>query len=92
MDLSIIELRKNAYKLDAPLIVLLIAGLASSYFSQVVAGAFGIACFAYFYSKVRRAAHAPCPRCGEPYGSSWKYPIGVGSDYCQSCQLPLHQT
>ena len=41
------------------------------------------------YFKMVKAAHAPCPRCGKPFGDARSWPLSVGGHHCQHCDLSL---
>ena len=41
------------------------------------------------YRKMVKAAHAPCPRCREPFGDARPWPLSVGGPCCQYCGLSL---
>ena len=90
--MTIIEARKRAFRLDASDFALLVAVYLISQVSELAAAFVIIGLAIRVYSRIRDAARIPCPRCGEPFGSDWEYPLGVGSTHCQNCDLPLHDT
>jgi hypothetical protein len=72
-ELEIIRrLIKNVYKLDMPILITLGLGVLSQFFIPVITPIFGVLAFFIFYKKLQNAAHYPCPRCLEPFGSSTK--------------------
>lgn len=88
---NIVALRHAAFALDIPIIVVLIAGVLSAGVSKVLPPLFGVIAFALFYRKLLKAAHAPCPRCKNPFGTNARWPLGVGTEQCQHCGLALHE-
>ena len=88
---EIAKLRREAYSLDLPIIIVCGLGIASAYITPMLAPVFGIGVGWIFYKKLMRAAHAPCPKCKQPYGTSSKWPIGVGVNHCQNCKLELYK-
>ncbi|OUR89317.1 hypothetical protein A9Q81_21900 [Gammaproteobacteria bacterium 42_54_T18] len=86
---AIKRLRKDAYRLDSKIIIMLAAGVVLSGISPGLAWIGGVPAFFLFYRKVVKSAHAPCPRCKEPFGVAQKWPLGVGGDECQNCGLEL---
>jgi hypothetical protein len=87
----IIEARKAAYKPTLLLLVLIAAGFVVEYYFASIGALFGIAAFVIFYKRLSAAAHLPCPKCSEPFGSATKLPLGVGSESCQNCGLNLYE-
>lgn len=86
----IVEKRKAVYRFDWPIVVLLLlAGISQTYmpfFTPLLA----LTAFVLFYRKLVEAAHIPCPKCFEPFGTKSKVVFGVGSEQCQNCGLSLH--
>ena len=70
---------------------LLLTGLALTFFNPVLGIPFGAVVFFLFYRKLVKAAHEPCPQCGAPFGTEWNFPLGVGTDFCQSCGVSLFE-
>ncbi len=87
---KIIEKRKAVYRLDWPIVtLLLLAGISQTYlpfFTPLMA----FTAFVLFYRKLSEAAHMPCPQCLRPFGTKSKYVLSVGSDQCQNCKLNLY--
>ena len=88
---EIVRLRKEAYSPDLPIIIAIALGAGNTYVFPVLTPAFGIIAGFLFYKKIIKAAHAPCPRCKQPYGTSSKWPIGVGANQYQNCDLELYE-
>ena len=87
--LEIQRMQKSAYRPNLLMMVLILCGAISQ---SIVAGlgiVFGVAAFLLFYKRIVNIAHARCPRCTEPFGTSAKYPLGVGLSKCQNCGLSL---
>ena len=84
------EARKSAYRLTPLFFILIGGGLVAEYFLPNAGAIFGIAAFIVVYQRWTAVAHLPCPRCGEPFGTASKFPLGLGVDHCQSCKLPLN--
>lgn len=87
----IIEARKEAYKPTSLLLALIVVGFVVEYYFANIGALFGIAAFIIFYQRLSAAAHLPCPKCGEQFGSATKFPLGVGSEECQNCGLNLNE-
>jgi hypothetical protein len=88
---KIIELRRKALYPNLWIIICTIIAAISNYFHFVLTPILVLIVFYLFYKNIVKAAHAPCPRCGEPFGTKNKLPLGVGGDRCQNCKLELYQ-
>ncbi|TQV71094.1 hypothetical protein FLL45_22465 [Aliikangiella marina] len=89
---EIIEKRKAVYRLDMPIVVLiLLAGFSQTYV-PFMTPILVVTAFIIFYRKLHSAAHSPCPKCLQPFGSKSKYVISVGKDNCQNCGLSLYES
>jgi hypothetical protein len=89
-ELEVIRhLRKDVYKLDVSILIMLGLGVLSQFLIPVITPIFGILAFFIFYKKLQNTAHYPCPRCLESFGSPAKVVLSVGSLSCQSCGLNL---
>jgi hypothetical protein len=86
---KIINLRKSVYRIDGIIISGLVLVIIFSYVFRPLSIVISIALFIVFYNRLRKAAHVPCPKCGEPFGASGSYPLGVGNNYCQNCGVEL---
>ena len=89
---KIIEKRRAVYKLDIPIVALLLLGGVSQTYAPFFVPLFGLIAFALFYRKLLEAAHFPCPKCFQSFGAKTKFVFGVGTDQCQNCGLSIHQT
>jgi len=87
---EIVAIRQEAYALDMNIIASVVLGLICSSIVPLLAPLFGFIAFVMFYRKLIKAAHVPCPSCGEPFGTSSKWPLGVGLEHCQNCNLGLY--
>ena len=88
---KIIKLRKSVFALDIQIIIIILLAIGVQFFSPILAPILGIIAFVLFYKKLKKAAHTPCPNCGEPFGTISKWPLGVGTNECQNCKLSLHE-
>jgi len=86
------KLRRRIIYPDALLIILWAAGYGVTFVYAPLAPLFGVAIGIHIYKKFKKAAHAPCPQCGEPFGTTAKWPIGFGTLECQNCNLELYQS
>ena len=88
----IINARKQAYSHTPLLIILMICGGVAEHIMSGMGAPFGIIAFIIFYRRLVSIAHIPCPKCGEPFGtSSSQIVVGPGTDQCQNCGLELSQ-
>ena len=85
----IIKARNSLYQFDFVSIVLLAAVLISGALVPIIAPLFGLMLFAFMYHKLVKVARIPCPRCGKPFGTRARIVFGVGTENCESCELPL---
>lgn len=85
------RLRKEAYSPDLPIIITIALGAANTYLFPILTPMFGIFAFHLFYRKLIKAAHTPCPRCKQPFGTASNWPLGVGVNQCQNCELELYE-
>ena len=89
-ELEVIRyLRSDVYKFDIYLLILIALGVLSQVLIPVIVPIFGSLAFFLFYKKLRAAAHYPCPKCMEPFGSKSWFVWGVGTSSCQNCGLCL---
>ena len=88
---EIIKLRKSVFVLDMSILMVLALGVASQFLVPLITPVFGIIAFFIFYKKLIKAAHVPCPKCEEPFGTSSKWPLGIGGNKCQNCGLEIHE-
>ncbi len=89
-ELALIQkMRKDAYTLSPLMMLCIVVATISQVLFPVLTPVFTIILFAMFYNRINVAAHAPCPRCHEPYGSKSKLVFGVGGNSCQNCGLEL---
>lgn len=86
---KIFTLRNDAYKLDFITLVFIFLIVLSQLFIPVFMPIFGFLAFYRFYSKLKKAARYPCPKCKEPFGSKDRFVMGVGTLFCQNCGLSL---
>ncbi len=86
---QILDMRRTAYHPTLPIILLLLLGLGVQLVIPILAPLFGIAAFALFYKNLVKVARAPCPRCKEPFGTNSKVVLGLGTNECQNCKLPI---
>ncbi len=84
------KFREDAYKLDTVILLILVLGIISQYLISFLAPLFGVLAFLVFYKRLEKAAHYPCPKCCEPFGTNTKIVLGVGSASCQNCGLNLN--
>lgn len=83
------DARNRAYKLNVPILVVLLVGILLSFAIPFLAPVTGIVAFILFYSNIVKVARMPCPKCNSPFGTNSRIVLGVGVDKCQSCGLPL---
>lgn len=83
------RMRKTAFRPTAPILLLILVGAAAQMTVPGSGAFFGGLAFILFYRRLAAVAHAPCPRCREPFGTKSKYPVGVGPAKCQNCGLSL---
>ena len=88
---EIVRLRRDVYRIDWRILGLLLAGFALTFLNPVFAMPFGVVVFILFYQKLAKAVHQPCPQRGAPFGIEWSFPLGVGTDICQSCGVSLFE-
>lgn len=86
---NIMELRKEAFRPTLAILILLVLGFLSQILFVSIGLIFGLLAFMLFYKSIVRAARAPCPRCGESFGTKSNIVLGVGGDSCQSCGLNI---
>jgi len=86
---TIRRLRKDVYKLNMPIILMLILGIITSYLIPIVAPLFGILAFLFFYKKLLYVANYPCPKCGSPFYTQTKIILGVDAQACQKCGIEI---
>ena len=86
---KIIDLRKSAYRLNLPIIILLAIGIIMQINIPGSNAIFGLLIFVVFYRRIIMIAHYPCPQCKKPFGTSAAFPLGIGSDFCENCNLSL---
>lgn len=77
----------NVRNLRAIILLLLAGGVVSIVFPPAVILEI-LAAFLFWYSHIK-TARVRCPRCKEPFGSSWFIPLGVGTNECANCKLSL---
>jgi DNA-directed RNA polymerase subunit RPC12/RpoP len=83
------EIRKKVFRIDGLSIVVIVLAIVVQSFVPFAAPILGVMLFLHFYKKMEYAAHYPCPRCGEPFGTNSKIVLGLGADKCQHCGLRL---
>lgn len=81
------ELRKRVFRIDGLAIVVIVIAIILQPLIPFAAPILGLMLFLRFYKKMAYAAHYPCPRCGEPFGTNSKIVLGLGMDKCQHCGL-----
>lgn len=89
-ELAVIKnLRRAVYRHQTYLIDALVLAAFSLYLSPLLGAAIASLALWRFYQKLVKAASAPCPNCGKPFGSCHRLPLTVGKDCCQNCGLSL---
>lgn len=83
------EIRKRVFRIDGPTILVIVAAVIVQPFIPFAPPILGVMLFLHFYKKMEYAAHYPCPKCGEPFGTKSKIVLGPGTDRCQHCGLRL---
>ena len=86
---KILELRRAVFRPNQTDFFLFLAAVVSSWFFYPLPALFMAILGIRIYRRLRYAAHYPCPRCQKPFGSTWEWPLGVGTDNCQSCDLSI---
>jgi hypothetical protein len=87
---SIRQARQGVYRFKPKEILILILGIAISIMLPPLAIILWIVVVYYVFLRIKRVAYLPCPRCGQPFGSTAKIPLGVGGPACQNCDLHLY--
>lgn len=90
----ILALRRRVYRLSGMEWVFFLVG----WLACLVLGSWGVVVFLAliipivlrWYRRLKTAAHYPCPRCGEPFGTASSIVIFWGAEVCQSCSLSIH--
>ena len=83
--------RHHVYIPDGRFGLLLAATIITGIISTTAGVVFAVLVAMELLARIRRAAHLLCPRCGEPFGSKRRFPIGLGKNTCQNCGLGLEE-
>jgi len=86
---KILSMRRAVYKIDGVSAAFIVAAIALSFVSRTLAIIVALVLGGIHYGRLRAAAHYPCPRCSEAFGTAAAWPIGFGGGVCQSCGLGL---
>ena len=81
--------RGTVNSLDSPMLVLIGPMILTAVFAPPIAVFLCFVILYVYYSRLKRAAHHPCPKCAQPFGTSSRIVLGVGADSCQNCGLSL---
>ncbi|MBD3648641.1 MAG: hypothetical protein HUJ31_14580 [Pseudomonadales bacterium] len=68
----------------------LVVTFGGGYFFQPIGVLGGLAMMVVVLQRLKKAAHLPCPRCGDRFGAKGDFVLGVGGMTCQNCDLHLH--
>jgi len=88
---NIIYLRKKAYSFSLPIVIILLLAILVNSFLPALSPLLGTMAFLLFYKNILKAAHEPCPKCNEPFGTKSKFVLGVGTEKCQNCSLSIYE-
>lgn len=83
------KIRKQAYWPSYFIMTLIFIGFYVSLIVPPLAPLMGLVILLASYRKIRSVAVAPCPRCGESFGTDAEFPLGIGGSRCQNCGLYL---
>ena len=81
------DARNSMHKPLAPIfIVVIVLAFLVPIVGQLAFLAMGL----FFYLRLVGVARLLCPKCNEPFGTSSRIVLGMGTDKCENCGLSLH--